>query len=420
MLLSKSKKSEYTKNILTLITGTGIAQLVPIVVSPILTRLYSPEDFGLLALYLSLVSICTVLCTCRYEMAIMLPEKNSDVNSIIKLLVLVTLISSFVIFLFLFFYSFEVAAFFGNRELSSLIIYLPLSIVLTALFQALNYLLIRDSHFERLAKNKVISSTSNASVQLGFGYTINSSWGLFFGHLASLFVSIFIIFRSKKVNHYFIFKRAKARAAAKEHQKFPRYDMPAILLNLFANQIPLLVLGKFFGLSVLGAYSFMYKTLMMPVGLISNSVLDVFKNKATEDYSKEGTCVVVYIETLKKLIYLGLPIFIFLGFYSPNLFAFVFGEQWRLAGQFAQYMAPMFFFNFIANPLSYTFFIAGKQSVNLKGQTLILLCSVLSALIGYYVSNVTVFIIVFSALNSLIYMLYIYLSYSYSRGKNAI
>lgn len=412
-------KSEYTKNILTLITGTGVAQLIPIAVSPILTRLYSPEDFGLIALYLSLVSIITVLCTCRYEMALMLPKKDSEVNGVVKLITIMVVCSSlFFLFLFLFF-SEKIALFLGNELLSNWLYLIPLSIVLTALFQVLNYLLIREEQFKNLASNKVVSSACNASAQLGVGYTLNSSWGLLLGHIANLSISILLILRLKSIRKYFRFSKSNARIAANEYKKFPLYDMPAILINLFANQIPLLILGKFFGLGVLGAYSFMYKTLMLPIGLISNSVLDVFKKKATVDFQNDGHCIDIYMKTLKRLVLLGVVPFTGLAFIAPELFAFIFGAEWRLAGEFAQYMAPMFFLNFIANPLSYTFFIAGKQSANLKGQVLILGCSILSALIGYFFNDVYLFFLALSSLNCLIYILYIYLSFRYARGVDA-
>ena len=409
-------KSEYSKNILTLISGTGLAQLIPIAASPILTRLYSPEDFGMMALYLSILSILVAIGTGRYEMAIMLPKENEDVSAILKLILFLTLSTSFVSFIIAIFFANDIAIFFGNENLTTWLYFIPLSIILSVTYQSLNYLLIRASHFKLLANNKIMSSTSNTSLQLGVGYTLNTPWGLLFGHLASVSLTTYIIFRRGGINHFFSFRNKDAFDVAIKYQNFPKYDLPATLINLLANQLPLIILGRYFGLSVLGAYAFMYKILMMPVGLVSNSVLDVFKQKATKDYNSLGNCRDVYLLTLKQLLYISGPIFILFFIFSPDLFSFIFGTEWEKAGLFAQVMAPMFFLKFITSPLSYTLFIAGKQKQNLKGQIGIFLVSLIAVTVGLYFNDAYLFLMTLSMLNSLVYISYLVLSYKYSLG----
>ena len=412
-------KSEYTKNILTLVTGTGIAQLVPLAVSPIVTRLYTPEDFGMIALYMSIVSILVVLSSGRYEMAIMLPKNDSDVSGILRLIALLTLCVSFLLLIIICFFANEIAIFLGSEELSSWLYLIPVSIILTVMYQSLNYLAIRASKFKLLASNKVIASTSNASLQLGVGYTLNTPWGLLLGHLASLSFCLYILLKRKTIRLFFSLSRGDVKSSAREYANFPKYDMPAILVNLSANQLPLVVLGKFFGLGVLGAYSFMYKILMMPVGLISNSVLDVFKQKATSDYNRFGNCRGVYFSTFKHLILISGPIFIVFFIFSPDLFSFIFGSEWKEAGEFARIMAPMFFFKFVTSPLSYTLFVTGKQKQNLKGQVAILFVSLMAVLAGLYFDDVFIFLVSLSFLNSLIYIFYLFFSYRCSLGDVA-
>jgi len=411
-------KSTFSKNVFTLFTGTALAQIIPVAISPILTRLYEPEDFGLLAIYLSIVSIMCVVATCRYEMAIMLPKTDNEVNSIVKLIFSLITFTAFISFIIVLFYSTNIAVFFGNPELANWLYLLPISIFLTSTSQTFTYLLIRNKNFKQLAINKVFASSTNVSLQLSVGATLNTSWGLLLGNIASILISILVIIKSKLIAKYFFFTDCEINKAAKKYKKFPLFDVPSVLLNLCANQLPLLVLGKFFGLGILGAYSFMYKTLMMPVNLISTSILDVFKQKATEDFNRDNNCRKIYVSTFMKLVCLATPIFSILGVFAPELFSMIFGNKWRLSGEFAQIMAPMFFFNFIANPLSYTFFIAGKQNINLRGQVLILLFSTISVITGVVLESAFAFVCAFSFLNSIIYLLYIMLSYRYSKGIN--
>lgn len=95
-------RSDFAKNVITLMTGTTIAQAIPIAISPILTRIYAPEDFGVFALYMAIASIFAVIATGRYEMAIMLPHEEDDVKSIVKLIILILITITFFVFLSIF------------------------------------------------------------------------------------------------------------------------------------------------------------------------------------------------------------------------------------------------------------------------------------------------------------------------------
>ena len=90
-------KSQYRKNILTLMAGTSIAQAFPIAITPILTRIYTPEDFGLFAIYMALASIISIIVTGRYELAIILPHKDEDAFQIMTFAMLITIIISFIL-----------------------------------------------------------------------------------------------------------------------------------------------------------------------------------------------------------------------------------------------------------------------------------------------------------------------------------
>ncbi|MDO9181457.1 MAG: oligosaccharide flippase family protein, partial [Bacteriovorax sp.] len=390
---------------------------IPIAISPILTRIYTPEDFGVFALYMAIVSILSVIATGRYEMAIMLPKKDEDVNAIVKLIMMlltsISLLTLFIVYIF----NTQITNLFDNKEISSWLYFLPLSIFLVGIYQVYNYLLIREKNFKRLSTNKIIVSTTNVSTQLGVGLAYTSAFGLLFGNIVGYIASIYFIIKSKVVNKYFIFENSSIKKAAKEYENFPKYDVPSVLVNVIANQLPILALGKYFGLGVLGLYSFMYKVLMMPISLLSNTILDVFKQRATEDYNKYGNCRDIYVKTFKKLVILGIVPFTILGVFAPEIFAFVFGENWRMAGEFAQIMTPMLYLKFVISPLSYTFYIVGKQKYDLVGQFLLLLIVVLSIAIGLQFNGEKIVLISFSIGYSIIYFAYLMYSYFLSKGK---
>jgi len=409
-------KSDFAKNVITLMTGTTIAQAIPIAISPILTRIYTPEDFGVFALYMAIASIFVVIATGRYEMAIMLPHEEDDVKSIVKLIILILITITFFVFLAIFIFNNTITVFLDNPEISTWLYFLPISIFLVGLYQVYNYLLIREKNFKRLSKNKVIVSTTNSSTQLVYGFTIANGFGLLIGNIISYIVSIYFIVKSKTVNKYFNFKDNSINKVAKEYQNFPKYDVPSVLVNILSNQLPLFALGKYFSLGTVGFYSLMYKVLMMPIGLLSNSILDVFKQRATEDYNKYGNCEDIFIKTFKSLFLIGIIPFSILGFFAPEIFSFVFGANWRIAGEFAQIITPMLYLKFIINPLSYTFYIAKKQKNDLIGQILLLIIVIISIYIGLLYEDEKILIMFFSIGYSIIYLVYLIYSYFLSKG----
>jgi len=398
-------------------TGTTIAQAIPIAISPILTRIYTPEDFGVFALYMSIAAIISVIATGRYEMSIMLPKEDEDVKSIVKLIMILLSAVTFITFLIVFFFNHTITNLFENPEISNWLYFLPISIFLIGLYQIYNYLLIREKNFKRLSTNKIIVSTTNASTQLAYGFAFSNGFGLLYGNIIGYVISIYFIIKSKVVNKYFTFKDNSINKVAKEYQNFPKYDVPSVLVNVIANQLPLLALGKFFGLGVVGFYSLTYKVLMMPISLLSSTVLDVFKQRATEDYNKHGNCKDIYVKTFKSLVLLGILPFTILGIFAPEIFAFVFGEKWKVAGEFAQIMTPMFFLNFIVNPLSYTFFIAQKQRLNLIGQFILLILTIISIYVGIQFNDEYFTIIAFAISYSFVYIFYLGISFKFSLGN---
>lgn len=411
-------KSEFSKNIITLMTGTTIAQAIPIAISPILTRIYTPEDFGIFAIYLAITSIIAVIATGRYEMAIMLPKEEKDVKSILKLIIILLSIITFATFLIVFIFNDEITNLFENKEISNWLYFLPISVFLVGIYQVYNYLLIREKNFKRLSTNKIIVSTTNASTQLGYGFIASNGFGLLFGNIFSYIISIYFIIKSKVVNRYFNFRSISIKEVAREYQNFPKYDVPSVLVNVVANQLPIFALGKYFGLGIVGFYSLMYKVLMMPINLLSGTILDVFKQRATEDYNKYGNCKDIYTKTFKSLLLLGIVPFTILGIWAPEIFAFVFGEKWKIAGDFAQIMTPMLFLKFIINPLSYTFYVTGQQKIDLYGQILLLIITIIAIYLGLQLNSEKIVLIAFSLGYSIVYIIYLVYSYLLSKGRN--
>ena len=139
MIKKFKSRSEFSRNVLTLMTGTSIAQAIPIAVSPILTRIYTPEEFGSFALYMTIVSLLSILVTGRYELAIMLPKKDEDAINLVALSILISFIISVFVFLIVFIFNTEITDWLANKAISSWLYLIPLSIFFSGLYQSLYF-----------------------------------------------------------------------------------------------------------------------------------------------------------------------------------------------------------------------------------------------------------------------------------------
>ncbi len=420
-----SLKSKFSKNILTLVTGTAIAQAVPLALSPILTRLYTPEDFGFLAIYVSISVVFTVVISLKYDIAIIIPEKDEDSANITILSIVIASILSILIFINVFFFNDEMARFFVDNEedvkiLSKWMYFIPLSTLFMGLFNAISFWFNRKALYKRMATSKVINTTGLTGIQIMSGALSSNPIGLLLGFVFGRLFSVLYLFYKFRRDNDSIFSRVNKNAMLslmKRYKRFPYFTLPAEFINVISNQLPIFVIGKYFGGAVLGNYSLMERVLNAPISLLGRSVLDVFKQRASEDYMKYGNCKDIFTKTFKTLVLLSIIPAILLFFLSPLIFGFVFGEEWSMAGEFAQIFAILFFFKFTASPLSYMFFIAEKQHYDMIWQIGLLIFAVISFVIGIQYNDIKMALISFVASYSLLYVLNIYLSYSFAKGN---
>lgn len=411
--------SEFVQNVFSMITGTGIAQTIQIIVSPLLTRIYSPNDFGIFGLYLSIASLVASVATGRYEMAIMLPKNDDDVKSLINLMLRILSIIIIIVIIIIILFDDKIASLFNEQRLSNYLLLVPLFVFSINASQIINYLLIREKKFSVLAINKVINVIVSFICQLIIGIFFVPSIGLVIGNIVGSLFAISIVLIRKHLVKYYGFFKMPIRKVAKEYMFFPLYDMPSAMLNTFSLQLPVMVFSKYFDASVSGYYLFMNKVLMLPTNLVSRSVADVFKQKATEEYKKMGNCRSIYLKTLKSFALIGIiPLFIFFVF-GPILFEFIFGKEWITAGIYARILVPLIYIRFIVSPLSYVFYIVQKQKIDLYGQILLLIVSMIAIFIGVYYNNIMLLLIMYSLLSSCMYFFYFRLSYIYSKGTSA-
>jgi O-antigen/teichoic acid export membrane protein len=416
MIKRLKPKSEFSRNVLTLMTGTTIAQALPIAAAPILTRLYSPEDFGLFAFYFAIVSILAVLATARYELAIVLPKRKANAYQIVILSWIIAAVVSWFTFLFIWLFESQIVRLLNNPEIANWLYWIPVSIFLMGIYQSLYYWFNREKKYRCMANSRVIQSTTMVMGQVGFG-TLSKflALGLIFGQLIGQIISTLymggkFVKNTRKVHKPHKFKQI---ALARRYINFPKFLLLAHTMNAASRQLPSIFFNILFTASVAGFYLLVQRVIGAPMTIIGGAIGDVFRQQASQAYAARGECQAEYKSTLKKLLLISVIPFVIFIFIAPDLFAIIFGAEWRIAGEYAQILTPMFLSQFIASPLSVLFIVAEKQKDDLFMQTIL----VLGIILPFFLVNNVESVLIFISLNySLVYLWVIYKTNLFSKG----
>lgn len=366
-MLNKLKpKSEFSRSVLTLMTGSTIAQAIPIAISPILTRVYAPEDFGVYALYMSIAGLFSLIATGRYELAIMLPKKDSDAMNIVFLSVIITFIIALITFLIILFFNQRLTTLLGNQSISNWLYFVPLTVLITGMYQSFFLWNNRKRHYKKLAMNKVIKSGATGSINLGMGFYGLGASGLIFGEIIGQTSATVALGKTiwkednKLFNHP---NKLKIFALMKKYKKLPLLNGPnAFIDGLRLSGISILI-AKFFTTATLGQFSLAWRMLQAPMALLGSSLSQVFFQKVSSANKQELYSIVKKFIIKASLIIS--PVFLIIYFFSVDIFTFIFGEKWQLAGESASIMSCWLFLNFLSSPLSTIFIVLNKQEITL-------------------------------------------------------
>jgi lipopolysaccharide exporter len=359
--------SAFLSNIIKLFSATLIGQLLGILVTPVLSRLYSPADFGLFQLFLSIISIIAVISCLSYESAILLPEKNEDAANLVSLCLFLIGSTSIIVSVIFFVFSGFIEQTLNAPGFSHYAFLIPLGIVCNSIAFVLSFWITRREEYGTLAKANVTSSFSSRSVSVGFGIYSPTPFGLIFGTIIND-ATIVCILLKKTIEDYQIFQKVsyeKIRQIAIRYKKFPQYNMISELASGFSMQITPLMLALFFSPVIVGYYAMSFLVVRLPSKVIGSSITTVFFQKASEEKNRTGGVKNIVKSVNARLISIGVFAMLLLVIMGPELFTFALGAKWATAGVYAQILAPVFFLGFITSPLLSIFNVLEQQKISL-------------------------------------------------------
>ncbi|MCU4384211.1 lipopolysaccharide biosynthesis protein [Acinetobacter radioresistens] len=370
-------KNMFVKNLLKLTSSSVMAQLILIISSPILTRLYNPNDFGLFALFLSVLTILATLANLRYDQAIIIPKDDNKAKQIVYLCLCINIFIFIFIFIILYFFHKNIFSIFNIEELNNLYWILPFAILFIGIFQSFNYWLLRSKEFNQIAKIKIQQSVVIVGFQLVFfrlgalclilGHTI----GQFFGVL----VNGFLFLKKNKPN------LSGMKQVGHEYRNFPIYSIWSALLNNIGSQLPVFLFTIYFSPAIAGLYLLTQRVIKSPLAIISQAVTQIFiSNLRNEDHVIKDRILKIN-NFLTTIVVVPLAVVMVAG---ENLFSIIFGSQWKEAGTVAAILVPWIFIVFICSPISSLLEYKGLQKKYLIFQICLFLSRLISIGVGVY------------------------------------
>ena len=406
MIQKLKPQSEFSRNILTLMTGTTIAQAIPISISPILTRLYTPEDFGVFALFIAIITIIGSVANGRYELAIMLPEKDEDAINIAALGFIISSTLSLIIFVLVVYLNDFFTSILGNGEISFWLYFIPVTVFLTGLWNVLNYFNNRKKNYQDLRNATIVKSIVLASINIVVGFVKDGVTGLISGEIISRLSANTRLTKNllKDKNLLSGITKTKILALAKRYKNFPLISLPSSFFTALHPNLFSVLLSSLYSLTLLGHYYMAQRVLGLPSSLMGVAVGQVFFQSAVKEKEKTGQARIIFMSTIKKLFIVSVPFFILLFFVVEDLFAFVFGDDWRIAGTYSKILLPLFFIKLLSSPVSMINTVFEKQIYGLF-ISIILLVSNIGIIVTCYILGLEAKIM-FTALSIILFVEY--------------
>ncbi|MEI9752337.1 oligosaccharide flippase family protein [Moellerella wisconsensis] len=372
------------KNIYTLFIGNSIGKLIGLISIPIIAKIYTPAEIGLLSLFTSATNLLFVFSTLKICLAIPLEQKKNNAISLVYICFIINIVISLILLGLGFFYHLDVMNALSIDGLIPYWYYIIISSLLIGFYETLENWNVQQRKFTVISKTKISQSILGNSTKIIFGLLSFKLIGLLFGQIISQSGGIIPLSKGIKIHPNIILISIKKRFyLIKKHIEFPLYRLPSQLLLSISLYIPIFFFNYEYGESITGQLSMAFMSLAIPISLIGNSISQVYYSEIAKITAKEpGEIHQLTNKIIKKLFLLSIPPTLVLFFYGEFLFTLVFGLKWQIAGKLIEILSVSILFQFISSPLINAFTIFKKQKefviINLL-RTIMLLISFLIA-----------------------------------------
>lgn len=367
--IERFSKSPFFKNVVLLAGGTAAAQAISLLTAPIITRLYTPADFGVLTVFAAVLGIIGQLSTLRYSVTIPLAEDEDLAYNVLKLCFLITLSLSFLFEAGVLLFGDYFATRFSAAPAAQYLWLLPVCLLGAGLYEALSSWAVRRKYFKVIAQTKLSQGLSSSGIKIGLGWLGIKPLGLLLGLLASQVAgtgSILLKLLKEKPRFFSSISWIGIGYAAQKFSRFPLFQSWSRLLLSLGAQLPAIFMAAFYGVEVAGLFGLANGMVKMPMNLLGTSVAQVYYAEiAKYGKSRPDKILKLSLSIVKKMFLVG---FIPMGaivIAGPLIFSLVFGAQWYDSGVYARWLSIPILMKFISSPIAHCFDVLEMQGLQI-------------------------------------------------------
>ncbi len=358
-------RSKFIQNVATMMAGNASAQAIAFLAAPIVTRLYSPTNFGIMTFIWSLTGLFAVGANLGYHEAVILPADNKKGKNLFLVSILSAVVASLVVALIIATFSDTIASKSKMANIDHFLWFVPVGILLVGCNESFISFHTRYKHFRLISISTMVIAVTTALTKIvpALLSDANALW-LNVGNIAGPFFAVGLLFwmgRSLwKEGLFRSWSTSKMREVAVEYIKFPLYQLPTLLLNSLSQSLPVFLFAAYFSPEVVGFYGLANKVLRQPIYLIGDSLKKIFLQKSAETEHTKGSHFNNLKRTILALAGIGIIPFTLLTLYGKDLFIIIFGLEWKDAGIYAQLLSPWLFTMFLNPPVNQIYLVKQK------------------------------------------------------------
>jgi O-antigen/teichoic acid export membrane protein len=384
----------FLRAVLVLVGGTAIAHVITALALPILTRLYTPADFSIFAVFSSLLSIVAVAACLRFDIAIPISVRNSEAFNLLALAIGSAIAVSVVAGAFVLLVPSWLPEIMGRLDLQPYLWLLPFGILMAGTYSALQNWFVREKDFSLIARSRIAQSVASAGTQIGMAAFGAGSIGLVFGNLLNTGSACLILgFRLLRHEHFRQnidgLTSSSLKQAWRDYSRFPKYSTWEALANSAAIQLPIIIIAASLVGPEAGYLVLAMSVVQAPMALVGTAIGQVYHSRAPEEY-REGRLGDFTANIFGGLMKAGVGPLLAIGILSPLVFETVFGEGWGRAGWLVAWMTPWFIMQFLVTPISMAIHVTGHQQAVFVLQVFGLILRVTSVLLAAQLANAPV------------------------------
>ena len=373
-LLEAFPKGAFLKGVLALASGTIGAQLIAVLASPLLTRFYTPVDFGVLAVFVALLGVFSVVSSMRFELAIPLARTSVEALNTLALAISLTFGWSILFGLFLWGLHGQIISLLDVPLLAPYLWVLPFGVFLIGTYRALTFWAVREKHYNIIAHTKISQALLGVGTQLGIGAMLGGPLGLVTGQVVGQSAGLMLLGRRMFERCNLVKRSIRCRrlaASAIRHARFPRFDLSAAVVNTTAINLPQFLLAALFAPAVAGYYLLAWRVVSMPVSVLGQAVGQALYADA-RDAAGKGRLFGFVCRIAGVLALLMVVPLTGLFAWGEELFIWIFGPGWGTAGCYAGWLIVGAAVQFVYSPISLMLLATNSQHVNLAIQLFLL------------------------------------------------